>query len=293
MNSTLQQPVFLDVTATRYVLPLKEGGSLPAIVDTVATGDSVDTETGLFVVKFRGAGQGVKALVAELLIGGLARAIGFRVPDLAAVDLDEAFGRSEKDPEIQDILRGSRGINVGLRYLESALNFDATHLDEIDTHFASRLVWFDALTFQIDRSARNPNLLLTAHEPGAEETVWLIDHGAGLFPHHDWSGFTAKRAEDPFPLIRNHVLLSRATELEAVDRPLTARALEALDPILDALPDALLEHLLADDSTAEGTPDDVRERYRIFLSHRLGADAGDTRPFVGPLVDAVAAGAAG
>ena len=284
INSTL-----LDLTATRYLLPLKEGGSLPAIVDTV---DREDNETGLFVVKFRGAGQGVKALVAELVIGGLARALGFRVPELAAVDLDEAFGKSEGDPEIQDILRGSRGINVGLRYLESALNFDATHLDQVDAEFASRLVWFDALTFQIDRSARNPNLLLTPHEPGSEDAVWLIDHGAGLFPHHDWSGFTTERAADPFPLIQNHVLLARATELEAVDAALAADGLLALDGVLDALPEALLEHLLADDPVALGGTNDVRERYRSFLTQRLGgASAAGPRPFLAPLIEAVGAAA--
>lgn len=282
-------PTFLELSATRYLLPLKEGGSLPAIVDTVdERADGNDTETGLFVVKFRGAGQGVKALIAELLIGGLARALGFRVPDLAVVDLDEAFGRSEGDPEIQDILRGSRGPNVGLRYLESALNFDATHLDQIDEEFASRLVWFDALTFQIDRSARNPNLLLTPHEPGAEEAVWLIDHGAGLFPHHDWTGFTPQRAEDPFALIQNHVLLSRATALGDLDVALATEALDALDAVVAALPDSLLEYLVSDDPAAQGTTDDVRARYREFLAHRLGAgDGPGGRPFVVPLQDAV------
>lgn len=284
----MNDPTFLDLSATRYLVPLKEGGSLPAIVDTESRVAQADQETGLFVVKFRGAGQGVKALVAELVLGGLADALGFRVPRLATVDLDEAFGRSEGDPEIQDILRGSRGINVGLRYLEGALNFDATHLDQIDAEFASRLVWFDALTFQIDRSARNPNLLLTPGEPGAEDAVWLIDHGAGLFPHHDWAGFTTARAEDPFPLIQNHVLLSRATALEHVDVTMAKQALAALDAVLDALPDDLLDHLIADDPAAEGSPDDVRARYRAFLAHRLGGPgAQGARPFVAPLIEAV------
>src|SRR5919204_1503955 len=158
------------VTATRYVQPLREGGSLPAVVDT---------EDGLYVVKFRGAGQGPKALVAELIVGLLAERLDRPVPQLALVHLPAAFGGSEPDPEIQDLLRGSHGLNVGLRYLDGAFNFDpAAAGDVITSGFAARVVWLDALVTNPDRTHRNPNLLVWDRRP------WLIDHGAALYVHH-------------------------------------------------------------------------------------------------------------
>src|SRR5262245_5532268 len=166
--------------ATRYVQPLREGGSLPAVVDTDGG--------GLFVVKFRGAGQGAKALIAELLVGLLAERVGLPVPPLAVIDLPEVFGRTEPDPEIQDILRGSRGLNVGLRYLDGAFNFDLAAAGDLVTEdLATRLVWLDALVTNPDRTARNPNLLV------AEGRIWLIDHGGTLYAHHDWTSVDEAR----------------------------------------------------------------------------------------------------
>src|SRR5690606_4177437 len=161
-------------TAHRYVQPLREGGSLPAIVDT---------DDGLYVVKFRGAGQGPRALIAELIVGRLAAALGLHTPSLALIDVPPEFGRSEPDPEIQDLLRASHGTNVGLRYLDGAFNFAlAAARDVIDSGFAARLVWLDAYVTNPDRTHRNTNLLVHERRP------WLIDHGAALYAHHDWAG---------------------------------------------------------------------------------------------------------
>src|SRR5687768_15879472 len=177
-------------TATRYVQPLREGGSLPAIVDT---------DDGLFVTKFRGAGQGPKALIAELISGLLARAVGLPVPDLALIEVVPAFGRAEPDPEIQEVLRNSHGVNVGLRYLDGAFNFDGIAAAEyIDARFASDLVWFDAFVTNPDRTHRNPNLMICQRRP------WLIDHGASLYAHHGWDSVDAERTHTPFPLIKDH-----------------------------------------------------------------------------------------
>lgn len=261
--------LFPRLDATRYLIPLKEGGSLPAVVDTA---DSAGVPTGLFVVKFRGAGQGVKALVAELIVGGLAQRLGFQVPHLSLIQLAEEFGAAERDPEIQDILKGSRGANVGLRYLEGAFNFDAASAPSVNSDFASRLVWLDALTFQIDRTPRNPNLLLWSK--GGEDSAgsndsanepWLIDHGAALYPHHDWESMTLERAEDPFTFIKDHVLIGQATAVREADSTLAPRALLAIDDVLAALPEALLAHL--DDEQLD--PVLIRKHYRAFLEARL------------------------
>lgn len=186
--------------ATRYLVPLREGGSLPAVVES-------EDET-LWVVKFKGAGQGAKALIAEAIVAGLARVLQLPVPSVSLIHLDEDFGRTEPDPEIQDILRGSRGLNFGMRYLEGALNYNSGAADDlVDSDFASRLVWLDAFTTNPDRSHKNPNLLVH------EEALWLIDHGAALYAHHDWSRVDRERARAPFALIEQHVLLARASEL--------------------------------------------------------------------------------
>ncbi|HEX8832056.1 MAG TPA: HipA family kinase, partial [Longimicrobium sp.] len=195
-------------TATRYLQPLREGGSLPAIVDT--------EDGGRFVVKFRGAGQGAKVLVAELIVGLLAGELGFAVPELALIEVPPEFGRSEPDPEIQELLQKSHGINVGLRYLDGAFNFDGYAAgDLVDDRFASDLVWLDALVTNPDRTHRNPNLLLWERRP------WLIDHGAALYAHYDWKTVDEARTKTPFPLTKQHVLLRRATELEAADERLS------------------------------------------------------------------------
>ena len=246
--------VLPTLTAKRYVQPLREGGSLPAVVDT---------DDGLFVVKFRGAGQGAKALVAELISGMIATAIELPVPMLALVYVPEAFGRSEPDSEIADILRKSHGINVGLRYLDGAFNFDATaagHL--VSRNLATRIVWLDALLTNPDRTARNTNMLIWERSP------WLIDHGAALYAHHDWKSVDDARTHSPFPLIRDHVLLTHADDIASVDGELARLLTEGvLNEIVQAVPDALLED--AAYRSDGDTPAAARERYRTYLAMRL------------------------
>ena len=243
--------------ATRYVQPLREGGSLPAVVDT--------HDGGLWVVKFRGAGQGAKALVAEVVVGELARTVGLPVPELAAIDVAERFGRTEPDPEIQEILQKSRGVNVGLRYLDGAFNFDATAAAEfIGPELAARIVWFDAFTTNPDRSARNPNLLVWDRRP------WLIDHGAALYAHHDWASVDAARTRTPFAPIAQHVLLAQSGDLEAADREMTATLDAArIDDVLARVPDALLTDSVGGREFASAS--EARARYREYLLQRLEA----------------------
>jgi hypothetical protein len=214
--------------ATRYVVPLREGGSLPAVLDTAGG--------GLHVVKFRGAGQGEAALIAELVVALLARCLDLPVPEPALVDLDESFGRGERDPEIQDLLRASAGVNAGFRYLEGAFNFDVVaDLERVDPGLAARIVWLDAFALNPDRTARNPNLLMWRGSP------WLIDHGTALYFHHDWEAVTAETARGRFPAISHHVLLGRAGDPLEVDEELAARLdTAALEGILGSVPDALL-----------------------------------------------------
>ena len=253
--------------AIRYVQPLREGGSLPAIVDTSA---------GLFVVKFRGAGQGPKALIAELIVGLLALRVGLPVPEPALIDIAPSFGRAEPDPEIQDILRGSHGINVGARYLDGAFNFDSFAAGTyITSSFAAELVWFDAYTTNPDRTHRNPNILIWQRKP------WLIDHGAAIYAHHSWSTVDRERTRTPFPLIQDHVLLSHAEDIGSADRRLAGRlSANVIDEVLDAVPDALLlDLLIAGEFLSAGA---ARSRYREYLSDRLA----EPRLFVAEAVEA-------
>ena len=265
---------FARLTATRYVQPLREGGSLPAVVDT--------DHGGLFVAKFRGAGQGAKVLVAELIVGSLARAIGLPTPDLAVVDIPAPFGRSEPDPEIQDLLRASHGVNVGLRYLDGAFNFDPRAAgDLVTTDFATRLVWLDALTTNPDRTHRNPNLLVWHGTP------WLIDHGAALYVHHDWASADDARARAPFPLIRQHVLLDRAGDLHAADAELAPLlGGDVVRDVLAQVPDALLCDAVSGGEFASA--DAARAKYVWFLTTRLEGP----RAFVDAAVAARAAAGA-
>ena len=246
----------VTLAARRYVQPLREGGSLPAIVDT---------EDGLYVVKFRGGGQGAKALVAELIAGMLAAALELPVPDLALVHVSDTFGRSEPDPEIGEVLRKSHGINVGLRYMDGAFNFDATAAGNlISTAVATRIVWFDALITNPDRTARNTNLMIWERSP------WLIDHGAALYAHHDWKSVDEARTRSPFPLIRDHVLLTLADEASTVDEEMAAAlTTDVISSVLDNVPD----ELLADQAyKADGdTPAAARARYATYLETRLAA----------------------
>jgi len=200
------------VVVRRYVTPLREGGSMPAVVEA--------DDLGLYVLKFRGAGQGVRALIAEIISGGIARALGLPVPEIVLAELDAELARTEPDPEIQDLIRASGGLNVALDYLSGAVNFDPA-VDEVTADFANRLVWFDALVSNVDRTARNTNLLIWHRRP------WLIDHGASLTFHHAWNGTVADPGK-PFAPIAEHVLLARADALAQMDSELAARLTPAV-----------------------------------------------------------------
>ena len=243
------------ITVSRYVTPLREGGSMPAVVE----GDDL----GVYVLKFRGAGQGVRALLAEIIAGGIARALGLPVPEIVLAQLDPALAQTEPDPEIQDLIRASAGLNVGLDYLSGALTFDPA-VDEVSADFASRLVWFDALVANVDRSARNTNLLMWLRKP------WLIDHGAALTFHHAWNGAVADPAK-PFPAIADHVLLPQATVLAQVDAELAARLTRGvLEAILADVPDGFL--VLAGAEHPDGilaTPATHRQAYVDHFCARL------------------------
>ena len=247
----MELPIY---TASRYVQPLREGGSLPAILDT---------DGGLFVVKFRGAGQGARALIAELIVGLLARALGFAVPDLALIEVVPAFGREEPDPEIQDLLRASHGVNVGLSYLDGAFNYDALAAGTfIDGAFASNLVWFDALVTNPDRTHRNPNLMIW------QRTPWLIDHGTALYAHHSWSTCDDEKTRAPFALIKDHVLLGRADDLHGADVRFAPQVVrDRVEDVLLAVPDALLLDPISKPELA--TADALRKRYVDYLLTRM------------------------
>lgn len=216
------------VQVTRYITPLREGGSLPAIVEA--------DDDFLYVLKFRGAGQGVKSLIAELIGGELARFIGLKVPEIVFANLDSAFGRTEPDEEIQDLLKASVGLNLALHYLSGSATFDPV-VTTVDANLASRIVWLDSLLKNVDRTSRNTNLLLWQKE------VWLIDHGASLYFHHSWQNWEEQSAR-PFLHIKDHVLLSAALELEAVDKDMHSLLTDDIFRSIVALvPD---EWLLAD-----------------------------------------------
>jgi len=239
------------LVGARYVVPLREGGSLPAVVDT-ETG-------GPFVVKFRGAGQGPKALIAEALVASIGVALGLPVPTPAVVDLDDGFGRSEPDPEIQDILQASIGANFGLKYLPGALAFDpAVDGALLTPELAADIVWLDAYVTNVDRTPRNTNLLVCAGR------VWLIDHGAALFIHHRWGGWR-ERIQSPFVQIADHVLLPFVGDLEAADARLRPKlTAELVNSIVQDIPE---EWLAQEDEFANLQAQ--REAYRTYLVERL------------------------
>jgi hypothetical protein len=237
------------VVGLRYEVPLREGGSLPAVVETT---------NGAFVVKFLGAGHGARALIAEFLAAALAQPLGLAVPRPAVVRLDEGFGLGEPDPEIQDILRGSVGDNFGLEYLPGALAFDPAVDRQVDPALAAAIVWFDAFITNVDRTARNTNLLLW------QDRLWLIDHGSALYFHHQWEGWES-RIQSPFPLIAQHVLLPLAGDLAAADAELRPRLTEAaIQAVVADLPEAWLgdEPLFPD-------PAAHRAAYAAYLTQRL------------------------
>ena len=242
-----------SVNVTRYVTPLREGGSLPAIVDA--------DDDFMYVMKFRGAGQGPKALVAELISGEIARALGLRVPEIVFGYLDEAFSRTEPDEEIQDLLKASVGLNLGVHYLSGAITFDAL-VTNVGTRLASQIVWLDCLITNVDRTPRNTNMLMWHRD------LWLIDHGASLYFHHNWDTW-ASQCRRPFTAIKDHVLLPRATELEVVDEEYRAILTPALiENIVALVPD----EWLSDDSSSM-SPQERRHVYVQFLNERLAASA--------------------
>ena len=214
-----------SVLVERYVTPLREGGSMPAIVEA--------DDLGTYVLKFRGAGQGVRALMAEIISGGIARALGLPVPEIVLAQLNGDLSRTESDPEIQDLIRASDGLNVALDYLPGAINFDPA-VDVVDSDFASRLVWFDTLVSNVDRTARNTNMLMCKKQP------WLIDHGASLTFHHAWNGVVADPSK-PFAPSSEHVLLPLASQIAQVDAELAEKLTpEVLRAIVEEVPDCFL-----------------------------------------------------
>ncbi len=242
------------VRATRYVTPLREGGSLPAI----AEGD----DEGLYVLKFFGAGQGPLALVAELVAGEIGRALGLPVPELVLADVDAALGRNEPDEEVGDLLRASVGLNLGMDYLPGSVMFDRAAGDTAEADWASRALWFDAFMTNVDRTVKNPNLLLWHRKP------YLIDHGAALYFHHNWRD-VERAAESRFPTVNQHLLLPWATRIREADA--------ALRPLLDA---DLFGRILAE-VPAAWLPAEGRDGYQLYFERRLATADGFVEEAIG------------
>lgn len=264
---------------TRYITPLREGGSLPALAEA---------DDGFkYVVKFRGSGHREKALIADFLGGEIARAVGLRVPEQVFLNLDEYFGQAEGDEEIQDLLKWSQGLNLGVHYLQGAMTLDP-YANPVDEATASKIVWLDMFITNVDRTVKNTNMLIWNRE------LWLIDHGASLYFHHSWSDPAEsdweEKALTKFPYIKDHALLHKATRMGEADIDIRARLTpEKIDEIVDALPEEWLkwedgidadsrifsanlgEDL--DDADNDENPDKViherRETYRKFLKKRL------------------------
>ncbi len=246
------KPLTLDIRheeMTLYMQPLREGGSLPGLVEA--------SDGFRYVAKYRGAGHGTKALIAEFIGSEIARAAGFNVPELVLLDLDAAFGITEADEEIQDLLRGSEGLNLGLHFLSGALTWDVM-ANRTDPLTASRLVWLDAFLTNIDRTPRNTNMLLWNRE------LWLIDHGASLHFHHAWSDWH-KAALSPFPYVKDHAMLAGASKLPEADAMIRSLITPGvIDAVVDAIPADWLEA-----SGTDATVREQREVYRSFLNTRL------------------------
>lgn len=235
------------VQVTRYVTPLREGGSLPAIAEA--------DDGFLYVLKFRGAGQGIKALIAELIGGEIARKLGFRIPELVFAELDEAFGRTEPDEEIQDLLKFSTGTNLALHFLSGALTYDPAVLN-IDPLLSSQIVWLDGLITNVDRTAKNTNMLVWNRE------LWLIDHGAALYFHHSWDNWE-EQATKPFVQIKDHVLLKQAGRLDEVDASFKQILTpDVIQEIVDLIPAEWFKSIGQDEETA-------RKVYVSFLNKRI------------------------
>jgi len=238
------------VNATRYVEPLREGGSLPAIVEA--------DDDGLYVLKFLGAGQGTKALIAELVAGEIGRALGLPVPEIVFVELDPILGRSEPDFEIQALIKASGGLNLGLDFLPGALAFDPLDIRHLDPLLASCITWFDAYVTNVDRTPRNTNILLW------HKRLMLIDHGAALYFHHTGKPYL-EQSRIPFKQIRDHVLLPIASQIPEADALLKSRLTpELLQEIVALIPDGWLDNdVLFSDN------DEHRAAYVAYLLDRL------------------------
>ncbi len=245
----MEESLIRTVDVTRYVTPLREGGSLPAIAEA--------DDGFLYVLKFRGAGQGIKALIAELIGGEVARALGLRVPELVFANVDPAFGRTEPDEEIQDLLKRSEGLNLALHYLSGAITFDPA-VTIIDAKLASEIVWLDCFLTNVDRTVRNTNMLMWHKE------LWLIDHGAALYFHHSWTGWEEQSVR-PFVQVKDHVLLPWTNQLEEVNNRFRSTLTEAkIRSIVALIPD---EWLVMD----TGSPEENRTVYVRFLINRVAA----------------------
>ncbi|MFT3703881.1 MAG: aminotransferase class I and II [Agriterribacter sp.] len=241
------------VNVIRYVTPLREGGSLPAIAEA--------DDGFLYVLKFRGAGQGPKALIADLIGGEVARLLGLKVPEIVFANLDEAFGRTEPDEEIQDLLKASTGLNLALHYLSGSITFDPA-VNTVDATLASKIVWLDCLLTNVDRTVRNTNMLVWHKE------LWLIDHGAALYFHHSWSNWE-EQAKKPFVQVKDHVLLKWASELEGVNKYFCAILTEEhIRSIVAMIPDTWLT-----DTSSGQLPEERREVYVQFLKTRIASSA--------------------
>lgn len=237
------------INVTRYISPLREGGSLPALAEA--------DDDFKYVLKFKGAGHGVKALIAEFLGGEIARTLGLRVPELVFANLAEDFGRTEADEEIQDLLQGSQGLNLALHFLSGAINFDPV-VTPVGAELASKIVWLDAFITNVDRTFRNTNMMIW------HKDLWLIDHGASFYFHHSWTSWES-HAKSPFALIKDHVLLPQAALLEDVDK---AFKILLTPPRIKEIVALLPDDWLYWEGTDE-TPETIKEVYTQFLLARL------------------------
>ena len=241
--------ILRTLNVTRYITPLREGGSLPALAEA-------DDDFN-YVVKFRGSGHGTKMLIAELIGGVVAKLLKLRVPELVFVQLDEAFGQTEGDEEIQDLLQGSRGLNLGLHFLSGALTYDPV-TTKVEGRLASQIVWMDAFLTNVDRTVKNTNMLMWHRE------LWLIDHGATLYFHHSWTNWE-QQALNPFPYIKEHVLLPFANQLEEAD---IACKIILTDEIIRDIANLIPDDWANWKENGE-TPKDIKEIYYQFLTERL------------------------
>jgi hypothetical protein len=265
MAYTTMQAILRTVAATRYITPLREGGSLPAIVEA--------DDDGLYVLKFRGAGQGPKALIAELVAGEIGRELGLPVPEIVCMQLPADLARTEPDAEIQCLIQASAGLNLALDYLPGSITFDPLSYQP-PAKLASSIVWFDAFVCNVDRTARNVNMLMW------HRRLWLIDHGAALYFHHAWNN-RDQHARTPFSLIKDHVLLKFASMIEEVDAEMAARLTpEKIASIVELIPDAWLTDDPGFDSKSQ-----QRQAYLNYFQVRLASSA----IFVREAIDARAA----